>query len=416
MKLIPDWLSRKNSVTRLQLGELAEWLAYKVMGGSASEKTAVEVTAVYAAVRVIAEGVGQMPMRIRERSFDDKGREKSPDVRKHWAWKLMVERPNSWMTPFEFREYAVSMAVLFGDFVAVKNGPTRGRNAGIITELLPLVPGSWVVEQDPKSYALKYKITLAKNQTLELTDKDVFRFRGPPDTNGYSGAKPVKIARQSILLSSSLEKHQAQLATNGGRPSGILSSENKIKPEQAKLIKDAWTEKFGASGEGGVAVLDGGWKFNTMTMTNVDAQHIETRKHQIEEIARLFYVFPQMIMQSDKTSTFASAESFFRAHVTYTLNPWVVRFEQAVDRDILAGVDGGNLFADLEESQLLKGDFKDQADFNSKALGAGGTPAWMTQNEVRVASGMEAIDDPMADKLFNGFQANITEDGTNDGT
>jgi HK97 family phage portal protein len=152
-----------------------------------------------------------------------------------------------------------------------------------------------------------------------------------------------------------------------------------------------------------------------MQMTAVDTQLIESRKFQIEEIARAFRVNPQMLMSSDKTSTFASAESFFRNHVIHTLGPWVERFENVVDRDILAGEK--DMFADLDERNLLRGDFKDQSDYYAKALGAGGTPAWMTQNDVRLEVGLEPIDDPDADRLFNGFQDdndNAVEDKPDD--
>jgi HK97 family phage portal protein len=407
-----NWLRRKdNSVSRVVLNEIAEWLGYKTStGASVTPATAVQVTAVMCAVRVIAEGVAQMPMRIRERKVVD-GKDFSPDARDHWSWTLMVKKPNSWQTPYEFREYAIAMAVLFGDFAAVKNGPKRG---GKITELLPLVPGSWKIEQNKQTRELTYVIDLKDGQKLRTPASDIFHFHGPPHTDSYSGIEPVKVARNAIGLSQSLESQQSNLSANGGRPSGLLSSDNKINPEKAKLIKEQWTDKFGSGGEGGVAVLDGGWKFSTMQMTSADAEHLDTRKFQIEEIARLFYVFPTMLMQSDKASTFASAESFFRAHVTWTLRPWVLRFENAVDRDILAGEKERDLFADLDEKQLLRGDFKDQANYNAKALGAGGTPAWLTQNEVRESIGMEPLNDPNADRLFGGFQEEQSPDNDED--
>ena len=387
---------KSNSITRVQLGNLAEWFKYRTSSGtSLDEQSAIEVTAVLCAVRVIAEGIAQMPLRIRKKELRNK-RVYSPDVPDHWAWDLLVKKPNSWMTPYEFREYAVFLAVLFGDFVAVKNGPSDGK----ITELLPLIPGSWEIKQDAK-FNLTYEVSLAGGVKQTFKSSQIFHFRGP-SINGYSGLKPVQLARDSIALADSLEGEQINLSKNGGRPSGVLSSETGISKEKAEQIKTAWTEKFGSNGDGGIALLDGGWKFSPMQMTAVDSQHLETRKFQIEEIARSFRVFPQMLMQSDKTSTFGSAESFFRAHVTHTLGPWVERFEDVIDRDILAGEE--DLFADLDERNLLRGDFKDQSEYYAKALGAGGTPAWMTQNDVRSEVGLEPLDDANADRLFNGFQ------------
>lgn len=400
MSIFNFW--RKNSVTRIEFNNLFEWFKYRLSsGGSVSEQEAVEVTAVLCAVRVLGEGVAQMPISIRQYQFDDKGRPKHPAIRDHWLMGVLGWKPNDWMTPYEFQEFAVMIAALFGDFVAVKNGPTRGRNAKTVKELLPLVPGSWSVKQE-NDFSLVYEVNLQNGQKLHLKREQVFHLRGP-SLDSVQGVKPVQLAKEAIGLNKSLEKTQANLAANGGRPSGVLSSENKLRPEQAEMIKKTWTDKFGSSGEGGVAVLDGGWKFSTMTMTAVDAQHIETRRFQIEEIARLFRVNPQMLMSTDKTATFASAESFFRNHVIHSLGPWAMRYEQAVNRDLLAN-ENERVFCDLDERSLLKGDFKDQSDYYSKALGSGGTPAWMTQNDVRVEVGLEPSEDEQADKLFNGFQ------------
>jgi HK97 family phage portal protein len=137
-----------------------------------------------------------------------------------------------------------------------------------------------------------------------------------------------------------------------------------------------------------------------MTMTSVDAQYIETRRMQIEEIARVFRVQPIMMMQADKAATFASAEQMFRNHLVHTLGPWIARFEEAANRDILANETG--LRVDLDERNLLRGDFKDQAEYYAKALGAGGTPAWMTQNEVRAEIGLNPVEDDGANRLSAG--------------
>lgn len=401
MSIFSRLLTKDTTVSKIEFNNLFEWLGWKSSTGfQVSKENAIEVSAVFCAVRVIAEGIAQMPTRVRKRETKA-NREFSPDQPDHWAWKLLVHKPNSWMTPYEFKEYALMIAALCGNFIAVKN-TVRGE----VRELLPVPPGAWTLKQGT-DFSLKYEIKGANEQIIGTYDQSqVFHLRGP-SLNGYEGLESIKLAREVIGLSRSLEQQQSKLSSNGGRPSGTLSSDNPISPEKAEAIKDAWTTKFGQGGEGGIAVLDGGWKFSSMQMTGVDAQHLETRKHQIEEVARAFRVFPQMLMQSDKTSTFASAEQFFRAHVVHTLGPWVRRYEEVCDRDILGR--GQKMYVDLDERNLLRGDFKDQADYFSKALGSGGTPAWMTQNDVRAETGLPPIDDPKADELFNGFQNETTE-------
>jgi HK97 family phage portal protein len=208
------------------------------------------------------------------------------------------------------------------------------------------------------------------------------------------------VAREAIGLSVALEQQQAKLAGNGGKPSGILSFKQKLAPETANKLRETWQERYGPNGTGGVAVLDGDAAFQSMTMTSVDAQHLETRRLQIEEIARAFRVLPIMLMQADKAATFASAEQMFRNHVIHTLGPWIERFEQAANRDILGNETG--LSVDLDERNLLRGDFKDQAEYYTKALGAGGQPAWMTVNEIRAEIGLNPVSDEWAGTVSQG--------------
>jgi HK97 family phage portal protein len=156
-----------------------------------------------------------------------------------------------------------------------------------------------------------------------------------------------------------------------------------------------------------------------MTMTSVDAQFIETRRMQIEEVARVFRVLPIMIMQADKASTYASAEQMFMMHVIHTLGPWVERFEQALNRDVLAN--DAVYRVDLDERNLLRGNFKDQAEYYTKALGAGGQPAWMTQNEIRSEVGLNPIAESWANELSRGAMNKPAEqpakpEGDDDGT
>jgi HK97 family phage portal protein len=385
------------------------WLGYATPGQpNASEQAALQVQAVFCAVRVIAEGVAQMPLAIK-RQRRDGGRaviEPEPD---HWAQTLLTRRPNGWQSPYEFMEYAVMIAALCGDFVAIKDTPRRPK------ELLPIPPGNWSVRQD-NDLRLIYRVSYSDKTSDEFPSDYVLHLRGP-SLNAFEGARPVLLARAAIGLAADLEAQQRQTAGQGGRPSGILSTPTTLNAESRDRLRAAWQERFGARGEGGVAVLDGGWAFTPMQMTAVDSQHLETRKHQIEEIARAFRVFPQMLMQSDKSSTFASAESFFRAHVVHTLGPWIERVEGAINRDILRDELDDGLFADLDEENLMRGDLRDQADYFTKALGAGGTQAWMTPNEVRARRGLNPVEG--GDRLSAGSQdrgvaVREGDDGTTD--
>lgn len=370
-------------------GSFAEWIGGADGSRTFSPRESLHIGTVFCAVRVIAEGVAQMPVRVHrvERRGTRVAKIEQPD---HQAVRLLAARPNEWMTAYEFREFMVFIAALCGDFVAIKN--TLG--SGKVQELLPLPPGSWSVTQRG-DYGLVYQVSYADKTHDMFTGDQVLHLRGP-SLDGFSGLRPLQLARAALGLSAALESHQAQLAKHGGRPSGVLSTDQALGDDQRDKLRRQWTDRFGAGGLGGIAVLDLGWKFNAMTMTSVDAQHLETRAFQINEICRAFRVFPQMVMQTDKTSTFASSESFFRAHVTHTLGPWVKRVEGVVQRDLIPERDH---LCDVDETVMLRGDMKDEASYLATLLGAGGIPGLITPNEGRAWLGRDPHPDPEADQL-----------------
>lgn len=379
-------LLRKSAVYTVdQLAGMVGWFGYQTSSGEPVTSTrSVEVTAVMCAARVIAEGLAQVPIRVIRENYDDDGQVRRKIDRQHWAHKLLAEKPNGWQTPFEFREYAVLSAVLDGAFLGIKNTFN-----GEVREIMPVPMGAWSVTQNP-DYSLSYQVTYADRTHGVFSADQVFLLRGP-SIDSYSGLSAVRAAREAIGLSVALEKQQAKLAGNGGKPPGIISFKEPLSPEAKEKLRSAWQQKYGPNGDGGVAILDGDAKFAPMSMTSVDAQYLETRRHQIEEIARAFRVHPTMLMHSNATTTFASVEQHFRNHVIHTLGPWMRRFEDVCARDVLRGE--ADLRVDLDERGLLRGDFADQAEYYTKALGSGGQPGWMTVDEVRAERDMNPIDE-----------------------
>lgn len=344
-----------------------------------NETLAMQLTVVACAVRVLAEGLAQMPMSVKQRTYKG-GVAETAILPAHWATRLVQDMPNTWQTAYEFVEQAVFCASLYGDFVAVKDKAVEP------TQLIPITPGSWSLDRDATD--MFYRVTLPDGGRKRFPASMVLHVRGP-SMNGYSGLQPILLARKALSLATSIETHQTNQAKSGGRPSGILSTETQLGPDTVKALAKQWNARFGAGGEGGVALLDGGWAFTPMSMSSVDAQYLETRRFQIEEVARAFRIFPQMLMQSDKTSTFASAESFFRAHVVHTLGPWIERFEGALRRGLLTEADRrAGIYIDMDEENLLRADPAVMGGYYSQALGAGGSPAWMTQDEVRARRGL----------------------------
>ena len=342
-------------------------------GASVSHKSALEVPAVLSCVRVISEGVAQVPFKVYRQVGD-----KIVPATDHPLYQVLHRKPNGWMTSFELRETMAIHCAMTGDAYAFIN-----RMRGEVRELIPLPPGTVTVKQKD-NYSLEYRITAPSGKTMTVPQEAVWHWRGP-SWDAVSGLDVVKMAREAIGLAMSAEESQARMQKNGAAISGTYSVEGTLNAEQYKAMR-AWLEKEfdGAANMGKTKLLDRNAKFHPQSMTGIDAQLLETRKHQIEEICRAFRVMPIMAGYSDKAATYASAEQMFLAHVVHTLSPWYERIEQSAECHLLtdAEVEAG-YFVKFNAAGLMRGSHKDRSDYFAKALGAGGSPAWMTQDEVR---------------------------------
>jgi len=404
-----NWLKRKSAqkVPLDQLADIAGFVRYGTASGVAvSANTAVQVSAVACAVKVLAEGIAQMPVRVVNEDFDG-DKVTRTTARDHWAHRLLAKAPNGWQTSFEFREYAMTAALLDRGFLGIKNTLSNGK----VTEILPIPMGTWSLEKPVDGWDHFFRVSYANGTSGDFLPSQCVYLRGP-SLDGFKALPALSAAREAIGLSQALEKQQARLAGNGGKPSGVLSFEETLSPERRDKLRELWQERFGPNGEGGVAVLDGSAKFMSMTMTSVDAQTLESRRHQVEEVARAFRVHPIMLMHSNNSTTFASAEQHFRNHVVHTLGPWMRRFEEVMNRDILGN--RTDMRVDLDERGLLRGDFADQAEYYTKALGSGGQPGWMTINEIRAERDMNAVADSWADTVPQGAMMQDEAAGTPD--
>jgi HK97 family phage portal protein len=349
------------------------WAA--IMGGNSSSSgvsvsvdRALQVSTVLACARVIAEGIAQLPCKL-YRDLPDGGKQPAME---HPAYWLLYRRPNAWQTSFDFREMLSIHAVLTGSGYAYVN-----RVRGEVRELIPILPGMVTVEQS-RDYSLAYSITDKDGRIGTVSADRIMHLRGPT-WDGYRGMDIIRVAREAIGLSIATETSQAKLFGNGAQPGGILSTDQALTDVQVARLKTMVAE-YAGRGRFGTMVLDGGLKFSSMSMTSIDAQQLESRKLQVEEICRFMRVFPQMVMHSDKTSTYASAEQFFLAHVVHSLGPWVERWEQTISRDVLTDEEArSGLFPKLAVQGLLRGDTKARVEYYTGMINI----AAMNPNEVR---------------------------------
>ena len=371
---------RKSAVTTLDLLRELDGGLESSTGQPITWQTALQVTTVLRCCSVIADGVATVPLRI---FLKDRGTGQRRPAMDHPLYDLLAVQPNDWQDSLQFREMLAFHLALTGNAYVFVN-----RVAGRVAELIPLEPARVSVKQE-KDWRLTYKVTNTEGQQQEFPAEAIWHIRGP-SWSGWEGLKAIKLARDAIGLSSALEASHARLHKNGVKPSGMYSVEGTLNKEQYDQLR-SWLKKSfaGMANSGEPMIMDRAAKWMSLAMTGVDAQHIETRKHQIEEICRAFGVMPIMVGYSDKAATYASAEQMFLAHNVHTTRPWHRRFEMSIKRQLMTEEDrAAGYYPKFIDTELLRGAAKDRAEYYAKGINAG----WLLRNEAREWEELDPVD------------------------
>lgn len=373
---------------------LAALLA-KVFGGGATksgayvnERTALEVTAVLSCTRVIAEGVAQVPWMVMRSQPQASGRVQRIPARDHPLWLLLNRKPNRWQTSFAFRETITAHQVIAGNAYVFLSRSAAGR----LLELVPIPPSRVRLDVQIDGEII-YWVSGRDGAERPLTRCDIWHLRGL-SWDGLVGDSVVRLAREAIGLSMSLEETQAKLQSNGIRVSGTYSVEGSLGPKAYEDLK-AWITKEFAGGAAQWMLLDRGAKWHPNTMSMVDAQHHEARGRQIEEICRAMRVLPVMVGHETKSQSYASHEQMQLAHHVHTLMPWYERIEQSTDCALLTDAEmEQGYYTLLDGSALMRGAMRDVAEYLSRLVLTG----ILTRNEARDfldRNGLDGLDDPI---------------------
>ena len=384
MKLLDRLFGRKSAqLTYDQVAALIDGgTALSVAGVAVTARTALHVATVLDCVRVIADGCATPDLHIyREKS--DGTNERAINIPEY---RLLSRRPNEWQTSFEWRRQMTLHAALTGAALSIK---VRGDNRRV-RELIPVQPGKWDVRKVSR-YEVRYRCWDDFGLIGEFGPEDVFTLNGLQWD--WIGARDViRLAQTAIGLSIATEKSQAGIHANGLRPSGVYTVEGTLNQEQHDRLTGWLKSKAGPDKLGTPLVLDRNAKWTSTGISGVDAQHVETRRLQVEEICRAFNVFPIMVGHSDKSATFASSEAFFAAHLKHTLAPWHKAWRDRIDEMLLDG--SGPLFAKFDTRYLTAGSMKDRAQWarNMAEMGI------YTRNELRDEEGKDplpGLDEPL---------------------
>ena len=366
------------------------------MGGSTAgknvnERSAMQMTAVYACVRILSEAIAGLPLHM-YRYKDEGGKEKATG---HTLYHLLHDEPNPEMTSFVFRETLMTHLLLWGNAYAqiIRNGK------GEVIALYPLMPNRMEVNRDTNGMLYYvYQKSSDDAPTMEgssviLSPSEVLHVPGL-GFDGLVGYSPIAMAKNAIGLSMAAEEYGAKFYANGAAPSGVLEHPGVLK-DPAK-VRDSWNAAFGGSSNSHkVAVLEEGLKYTPISISPNEAQFLETRKFQIDEIARIFRVPPHMVGDLEKSS-FSNIEQQSLEFVKYTLDPWVVRWEQSLSRALLSETEKKNYFFKFNLEGLLRGDYQSRMQGYSIGIQNG----FMCPNDVRELENLDLIPDELGGNKY----------------
>jgi len=373
-------------------------------GKTVTERSALQMTAVYSCVRILAEAVAGLPLHL-YRYTDDGGKEKALD---HPLYRLLHDEPNAEMSSFVFRETLMTHLLLWGNCYAqiIRNG----RNE--IIGLYPLMPNKMTVHRDENGqlYYLYTRgaddVASTKSMTVKLGPSDVLHIPGL-GFDGLVGYSPIAMAKNAIGLAIATEEYGAKFFANGAAPSGVLEHPGTIK-EPGK-VREAWQSQFGGSANSNkIAVLEEGMKYTPISISPEQAQFLETRKFQINEIARIFRVPPHMVGDLEKSS-FSNIEQQSLEFVKYTLDPWVVRWEQTLARTLFTTEEKKKFFFRFNVEGLLRGDYESRMNGYATARQNG----WMSANDIRELENLDRIPTEEGGDMYlvNGNMLPLTKAG-----
>ena len=356
--------------------------AQSLSGQRVTPDSALQITAVFACVAVLAESFAILPPVL----YRQNGRKKDI-ITKHWLYTLLAKRPNRYQNAFEWREMCQGHLALRGNCYNRIIANARGE----ITELLPINPDSVSIKikTDGNFY---YEIKSRTGSSEILTRGEVWHVKGlAPDI--YQGYSPLAVAREAIGTALSAQSYGGKFFANDAKPNGgWIEFPGQFKDREAKqLFRESWQSMQAGNNRGKTAVLDMGMKYHEIGVSNTDAQFLEIRKFSIEEIARLFRVPPHRIGHLER-STNNNIEHQGLEFVTYTMTPWAERWEAAIEADLLP--EGDDLEIEFNFERLLRGDAKSRTAYYHSGVLDG----WMTRNEARVAENLpplDSLDEPL---------------------
>lgn len=377
------------------IGSVGYYYGRSISGKRVTPYNAMQLTAVYACIRIIAETVASLPLNLYK--YADDGKEKAYQ---HPLYRLLHDEPNPEMSSMTFRETLMHHILITGNAYAqiIRNG------LGEVVALYPLLPNKMRVERSMADKKIYYRYSSDRDGQITLSSDDVLHIPGL-GYDGIIGYSPIAMCRNSIGLAMAADDYGSAFFESGARPTGILRHPGHLK-DPAK-IRDAWEQTYG-SGQHRTAVLEEGVEYQQIAISPNEAQFLETRKFQVNEICRIYRVPPHMVADLEKSS-FSNIEQQSLDFVQNTVTPWLVRLEQNMQRQLLLPTEKSQYLIKHNANGLLRGDY--QSRMNGYAVGR--QNGWYSINEIRELEDMNKIsaEEGGDDYLCNGNMTKLKDAG-----
>lgn len=339
--------------------------------------SAQSVAACYAAVALIAEAIGSLPLRLYRKDGDDR-----TTASDHPLHTVLYRAPNVEQSATEFWEWMVSSMLLTGNAYA---RVSRGWD-GQVRSLDPMVTSNVTIMRKGEGIA-GYEYTDRDGKRERLLPAEVFHLRHRAGNDPLVGVSPITAARAVIQLAQAEVQHGQSTFDNGTRASGILSIPGKLKPEQRAAIAQSWQSQYaGGANAGKVPIMEEGSTFTPISLSNADSEWVASRRFSVEEVARIFKVPPVLIgdLSHSTYSNSVAMDMFFAKH---TLGRHLSAIEGAINRQLLTPQAARSLYAEFSLEGLLRGSSQERAAFYSSGVNDG----WLKRSEVRKLENLPAL-------------------------
>ena len=345
-------------------------------GVAVTKESSLSFSAVYACVRLISESIASLPINVFMEEIDGD----RISLRNHPVYKLLAKKPNNYMTSYTFKEIILTNLLLEGNayFYIVRD------NAARPIELICIQPE--LVEVYKHEGNLYYKV---KEQDSTIFQDDMLHFVGL-SFDGLKGKSVLKAQNATIGTSIAANATAGSVLGNTTQIGGIIKHPGKLSAEAIERLRSSWNNSYqGVFSAGKTAILEEGMTFEPSKISAQDKQLLESRRFQIEEIARIFKCPLSLIGHLERAANYSSIEALSIDFVRYTLTPYIVNIEQEFDRKLFRENEQDDHYVKIQVEGLMRGDSNARANFYKQMIDMG----VMSINEVRQLENMNRIED-----------------------